>query len=284
MDRSSKPQNNSYALICIGDRPLDHQALSFAESISRALMLDPVLLHVSPPEADPQHAEQLLAAACEALEWETVECRTAEGSAKIEILRELDSRPYQLLILGTSERESHLPVSPLSRDLAVRANTSVLLVRNPPEKIRQFLICTGGHTASFAPITWGIRLAQATDAHVTFLHVVSSAPAMYTGLPALDEGLSEVLARDHPLAHHLKKIANMAEAASVEANLEFRHGMVIEEILRSCEVETHDLVVIGAPQSRARIDTLLLGRIAPKLLASSNLSTVIVRDNHGEKK
>jgi nucleotide-binding universal stress UspA family protein len=113
---------------------------------------------------------------------------------------------------------------------------------------------------------------------VTILHVVSSPPAMYTGLPAVEENLAQVLARENPLSQHLKEAANMASAAQVEAHIELRHGMVSEEILRSCDVKNHDLIVIGAPARRALLGKAFLGSIAPHLLASADCSTLIIRD------
>jgi nucleotide-binding universal stress UspA family protein len=100
---------------------------------------------------------------------------------------------------------------------------------------------------------------------------------MYTGLNALEEGVEEVLSRETPLAQHLKEAAQRAEESGVNAKIELRHGMVAEEILRACEMEAYDLVVIGSPDPRALLSRLTLGRVAPQLLASTPISILIVR-------
>jgi nucleotide-binding universal stress UspA family protein len=151
-------------------------------------------------------------------------------------------------------------------------------MRNPPPTINEILICTGGHSDSNAVVKWGIELAKATQEKVTILHVLSSAPTMYTGLDAVEENLSQVLSRDNPLAHHLKDAAAAAEAAGVKADIELRHGLVTEEILRAYEMRPHHLIVLGAPKSGSIFNRILFGRIAPSLLASTHRSTLIIRE------
>lgn len=271
--------DQAQALICIGDRPINPAAMAFAETFADKLEFIPVLFHVAPSMASPSQADSIVSTAREALTKKDVEVKVIQGNPREEILRELERGSFRLLVLGTSIRDAHLPASSLSRDLAGRTEISVLLIRNPPQEIRRILICTAGHPASLTPVSWGLHIAQTMKAHATFLHIASSTPAMYIGLPALEEGLPEVLARDHPLSKHLKETAAMAHEAGVEASLEYRHGMVTEEILRACEMIAYDLVVVGAPRPRQRIEPLLLGTVIPELLASSNLSTIIVR-NH----
>jgi nucleotide-binding universal stress UspA family protein len=280
MDHSDKSETKPLALIGIGSHPLDNDALGYSKIITGALDLRPVLLHVAKKGSSVEKAEAILNATKSQYPEDEADHIILKGSPKAEILRELKRKNYKLLILGSSIREADQPVPALSRELAMRSNTSVLVIRNPPERIQQILICTGAHTISLDVIAWGINFAKSTDVKATILHVASSAPAMYTGLSALEEGISEVLERDHTLAQHLRQSASMAEEAGVDARIEFRHGMVIEEILRSCEMDVYDLVVIGAPLPLIRIEQLLMGRVAPKLLASCKFPTVIVRNNN----
>jgi nucleotide-binding universal stress UspA family protein len=265
------------ALVCIGDRPRDERALLFTRKILQAFNFQPTLFHVTSVGSCMQEGNQLLQAAQEIIALETAEIRCVEGNIRKEITKELRQQAYHLIIVGTSKRNPNLRPSPLSQHLANRARTSVLLIRNPPEEICQILICTGGHPESVNAVEWGVHLAKTTNDQITILHIVSSPPTMYTGLDEIEEDLSEVLARDVPLTYHLKSAASMAEEAGVQAKLELRHGLVIEEILRSAEVNAHDLVVIGAPKPRALFNRILLGYIAPKLLASTLRSTLIVR-------
>jgi nucleotide-binding universal stress UspA family protein len=270
-------QENKRVLICVGDRPPDDRSLHFTRDVVQAFALNPVLFHALSPGVSTQEGDQLLSSANDILKLEKAEFLCVAGDAKGEIERELKRRDYQLVIVGTSKRDPTLPPSPLSQHLANHVKTNVLLIHNPPDEICQILICTGGRPESENAIDWGLHLAEKTNNKATILHVVSSPPTMYTGLEEVEENLSEVLARDVPLSQHLKAAANRAEEVGVEATLELRHGLVIEEIIRSAEVEAHDLVILGAPLPRAFLEQILLGRVAPKILASTLRSTLIVR-------
>lgn len=279
MEQSIQAQGEAYSLIGIGRETHDPNLMQYALAITKALGLRPVLFHVSSTDEPSEEGERLLANARAMLPSEDVEVLHVEGNVEDEIVQELKRRPYQLLVIETSISDSDQPTSRLGQRLANRVEVSVLLVRNPPERIDEILICTGGHPESTHAVALGIKLAQAIKATATILYVASNTPSMFTGLPALEEGLEQILTRESPLSNHLKEAASIAEAAGVETKLQLRHGVVAEEIVRACEIKPNDLVVIGAPKPGALIDRLLLGRIAPQLITSSNCSTLIVRDN-----
>jgi len=270
--------NEKLALVCVGRGEIDQNALSFTKDFLTAMKLQPVVFHVLPPGSPHEESDALLDEICKNIGIESAECRYVEGKVKDEIQRELDRQNYRLIVLGTTERDPGLPPSRLSQDIANSVNVSALLMRNPPPEINEILICTGGHSTSSVAVNWGIDLAKATQGSVTILHVVSSAPTMYTGLEEFEEDLSQVLSRDIPLAHHLKDTASLAEESGIDATIELRHGMVTEEILRACEMRPHHLVVIGAPKPGSIFNRIFFGRIAPKLLASTHLSTLIIRE------
>lgn len=279
MEQSMHTQGEAFSLIGIGRQTHDPNLMQYALTITKAMGLRPVLFHVSSTDEPSEEGERLLANARAMLPSEDVEVLQAEGTVEDEIVKELNRRPYQLLVIETSISDSDQPNFRLSKRLANRVDISVLLVRNPPERIDEILICTGGHPESTYAVSLGIKLAQAIKANATILHVASSTPSMYTGLPAIEEGLEQVLTRESPLSDHLKEAASIAEAAGVETKLELRHGVVAEEIVRACEIKPNDLVVIGAPKPGALIERLLLGRVAPQLITTSECSTLIVRNN-----
>lgn len=278
--QSSPPlQNHRRALICVGQGEIDKNALSFMQDFIRAMDFHPVVFHVIPPGSDKEVAEKLLSDICDQIGIKDTEMQYVEGKVKEEIQNELKSGTYQVVVLGTTERRSELPPSRLSQNIANSVNVSTLVLRNPPPMINEILICTGGHSASKIVVEWGIELAKATQGKVTILHVASSTPPMYTGLDAIEENLSQVLSRDNPLAHHLKEAATAAKAAGIEAEIELRHGLVTEEILRAYEMRPHHLILLGAPKKGSIFNRILYGRIAPSLLASTHRSTLIVREN-----
>jgi nucleotide-binding universal stress UspA family protein len=276
VDLSSNDQLKR-ALVCIGPGEIDRDALSFVKKFSEAYHLTPVLFHVSQADSSVEDTEKHLAQIQNTLAMESIELRIIEGKLIGAIQNELNRQAYVVVIVGTTDRSPNLHPSRLSQKIANDIQVSILILRNPPPQIKRVLVCTGGHPNSIPAITWGITLARETKLELTILHVVSTTPAMYTGLPALEEDLSRILSRDSPLAHHLKEVATLAEDSDVKASIELRHGIVAEEILRSSEIKSHDLVILGAPAKQALFNRLVYGRIAPKLLASTLTSTLIVR-------
>jgi nucleotide-binding universal stress UspA family protein len=266
------------ALICVGHGEIDQNALSFTRDFISSMSFQPYVFHVLAPGSSSEASDKLLSDIRDQIGIEDAEIQCVEGKVKEEILKEIKNRSYRVIVLGTTERDSALPPSRLSQDIANNVSISTLVMRNPPPEINEILICTGGHSDSNAAVKWGIDLAQATQEYVTILHVLSSAPTMYTGLDAVEETLEQVLSRDNPLAHHLKDAAAMAEAAGVEADIELRHGLVTEEILRAYEMRPHHLIILGAPKPGSHFHRILYGRIAPSLLASTHRSTLIIRE------
>jgi nucleotide-binding universal stress UspA family protein len=279
MQDTTPSENKERALICVGQGEIDQDAILFMQDFVTAMNFHPVIFHVLPPNYPQLAAERLLAEIRDRAGFEDAEIRCIEGNVKEEILNELEHRSYRIIILGTTERATELPPSRLSQAIANSVSISTLVMRNPTPTINEILICTGGHSGSNNVVEWGIELARATQEKVTILHVLSSTPTMFTGLDAVEEDLSQVLSRDNPLAHHLKDAAAAAEAAGIEADIELRHGLVTEEILRAYEMRPHHLIVLGAPKSGSIFNRILFGRIAPSLLASTHRSTLIIRDS-----
>lgn len=276
MSNDSDETQRKLALTLVEPDP-SKETLRFAELVCNALELEAVLVHVAPADEAPEIGKQLLDDAREMRLEKKADQKVLTGHIEQQILAELGRKPYQLVILGTAVQRIEQAPSQLTRRLAEKAKTSVLVIRQPPQALRHILICTGGRQRSVPGIKLGIRLAKATGATTTILHVAGSPPAMYTGLDALEERVQDVLERDSPLGQHLRDAAAMAEEAGIEANIELRHGIVAEEILRACDVTPCDLIVIGAPKPGAFLDRLMLGRVGPQLLASSPRSTLITR-------
>lgn len=272
-----KPQ----ALICVSEREPVPMAIHMAEQISQALGLEPVLMHVQQTGGLPETGAKLIETIQDTLTKEPERVIQVEGKFETEVLQELDSEHFQLVVLGISSLQDE-PLTDRSQHIAMHISDSVLAIHNPSTEIKEILICTGGHEESNRAIDWGLHLAEDLGSSVTILHVVTSTPSMYTGLDALEEGVEDVLSRKTPLAQHLKEAAKRAEELEIPAKIELRHGMVAEEILRACEMGTYDLVVIGSPDPRALLNRIALGRVAPQLLTSTPISILIVRSEVDE--
>jgi nucleotide-binding universal stress UspA family protein len=255
----------------------DPNSIHFAEQIINAFDMQLILLHTHRDTAeltDGQHSVEIIQ---DLLQTKPDELIEIQGDLESVLKEELDPQAHELVILGTSAESFDRRTTMISHRLANRIGDSVLIIQHPSKIIKQILVCTGGHPASNLVVERGLQLGKALDAEVTILHVVTSLPTMYTGLPAVEEGLKEILSRDTPLAQHLRAAAQLADERAVKAKLELRHGVVVEEILRACEMGEYDLVVIGSPEPRRVLDRLALGRIGPQLLTSTQIPLLIAR-------
>ncbi len=265
------------AILCMSSKPPDPAAIRFAEKIVNAFNMQLVLLHTHRDTAELSEGHQSVEAIQKLLQSPPDELKEIRGDLETVLTDELDPEAHELVILGTSIDSFDRRTSLMSRRLASRIGDSVLVIQQPSPTIQRILVCTGGHPASNLVIERGLQLGQALSAEVVILHVVTGAPAMFTGLPAVDEGLEEILSRDTPLATHLRSAAHLAEDMGVNARLDLRHGVVVEEILRACEMEDIDLVVIGSPEPRSIFERLTLGQVGPQLLTSTKIPLMIAR-------
>jgi nucleotide-binding universal stress UspA family protein len=265
------------AILCMSSSAPDPDAVHFAEQIIHAFGMQLILLYTPRDTAELTEGHRSLEMTRQLLQTEPDGLIEIRGDLESVLAEELDPGSHELVILGTSAEGFDRRTTMMSRRLASRIGDSVLIIQHPSKHIRRILVCTGGHPAANIVIERGLQLGKALDAEVTILHVTTSMPTMYTGLPAVEEGLQQILSRDTPLAGHLRAAARMAEENGVKAKLELRHGIVTEEILRACEMEDFHLLVIGSPEPRRVFDVLALGRIGPQLLTSAKIPLMIAR-------
>jgi nucleotide-binding universal stress UspA family protein len=277
MDPSSQGIPSQGALIPIEGSPFDTESLVFAAGVIAALDLQPVMLHVFASEQTPEAIEQLTHQATSMLADLSPQILFEVGDYETEVHSYLEQQDYGLLVLGAAAAAAGSPPSPTDQRLANSVANNVLLLQAPLEAIEQVLVCTTGQPISLTLVNQGLLLAKAENAQVTLLHVASQPPTMYTGLPSLPESLPLLLSHDTPLAQHLKELAAMAEVKGVEAEIELRHGIVAEEIIRECEMRHHDIVVLGAAVPGRAINRLLLEEITPHVVANIPRPILIVR-------
>jgi nucleotide-binding universal stress UspA family protein len=279
---NESPQSAQRALICLGDGPRDHNALKFAKQVTMAYHLRPILLHVVEEGREISRGEKIVAGALGAFRLQMAETRVVGGRFEDVVQSELASGMYRLVVLGTTKRPPEQKPSPLVRRLTLRASTNVLYIKSPDGQLDNLLLCTAGHPGSVRIVDMGLQAAMIMGARATILHVTSHPPAMYTGLARIDQDLKEVLARDTPLAQHLRRVAFLADQLGVNADIQLRHGTVVEEIIRASEMEKYDIVVMGTAPVGHAMDRLLLGDIVPQVLASVPTSLLIVRSSPPE--
>ena len=122
----------------------------------------------------------------------------------------------------------------------------------------------------------GAFWALAAGAQTTLLHVANPVPSMYTGLPAMEETLAELLQTDTPAARHLRRGAEVLDQLGVAAELKLRRGVAADEILREADEGDYDLIVIGKRSGAAWLNGLLVGDVARQIVDGAARPVLVV--------
>lgn len=202
------------------------------------------------------------------------------GTVEEVILSQSLSNTYDLIVVAATDRSRLMRLFLGSRVTHVvrESNTSVLVVRRPPDAIRRILVSIGGMAQSLDTVRLAGEWGQAFNAPVTILHVLSQLPLMFQGLEAelghysLDE-LTTIEPEVRPL---LQQAMDDLAATGVLGGLRLREGLVAEQVLAEVTEGEYDLLVIGA-HAASGVDRLLMEDLCNRLVLKSAISTLVVR-------
>jgi nucleotide-binding universal stress UspA family protein len=233
------------SLICYRDIKKGESFFQFASIVLGSLESDIVLLGVrdkTQPASAQDTGENYLLLPDRILEKKTVQAGFLRA-----IIEETKKNLYDLVVIISQDQPTieELLLGTIADRVVKAANTSVLIVNHPKRALKRLLVSTGGHELSDQTVDTGITIAEKIQTKVILLHVVASFPSMYAGLDRIDESLEEVLHTDTPLARHLKEKAADMIQKGIDAQIELRHGLPSEEIVRATYRDEADLLVIG---------------------------------------
>lgn len=266
-------------LIIVTSIEFDRAAITFGGLIARLTHARVKLLHVVLAGKSLTAGEAILEQAQKLLPDLPIETKLCDGRLVTRSLAELRERDHDLVVIGEGQRQALAQSTsrPLIRAIVQRSSASLLFARRSRSELKRVLICTGGTSIAEPVIHSGALLASAGGARATLLHVVGTIPTMYTGLGGIEETLSELLKTDTPMARNLRHGAEILEKYHVPAQLELRHGVVANEILREANVGNYDLIVTGAPERTKRLKRWLLGDVSNAVTERAQCPVLIVR-------
>ncbi len=266
------------ALMCVSNLPYAASTIKFGGMVLAALKAEVKLITVRSASEDLRVGETVLEHAAELLPMQPSGMSIRCGSPREEIMQELKSHDYGLIVVGTSSHQSlgDFFWGFIAKRLVAQTNISVLVVRDPNPHLRRFLIASAGQEASEPTVKVGVELARSAGAEVTLLHVTDPWPGMYTGLERIEETLSEFLQSDTPVVRNLKANMNLLQSQGVDATLELRHGLPAEEIIRSMKRSDFDLIVIGGSRHDV-INRFLLDEVSLQIVDQSPRPVLVVQ-------
>ncbi|MBN1148530.1 MAG: universal stress protein [Anaerolineales bacterium] len=274
-----KPEQINRMLICVKQLPIEGKTVHFAGLIAGMVGASVTLMAVIANEGERQAAEGKLEQARQMLAGVEVQTRVRKGlEVNKEILAEMDTGNYDLLAMGIVDVSAFeaLLFGSATRYLVGRAKRPLLMVRSYRSAISRMLICTGGREIAEPVVRLSAYLAQVAQARVTLLHVAGSVPSMYTGLGEIEETLAELLRTDTPLARHLRWCAETLAQRGVNAELELRHGVVVNEILREARIGDYDLIVLGSHISATIWQSLMLDNVTRQVVDRAPCPVLVI--------
>ena len=266
-------------LIIITSIKFDQAAIKFGGVIARLTKAKVKLIHVVPPGKNLTTGEAILQRAQKLLPDLPIETKLCDGRLVTRSLAELHERDHDMAVVGEGQKHpiAQSTSRPLTRAIIQRSTASLLFARKSRPELKRILICTGGTNIAEPVIYSGALLASAAGASATLLHVVGTIPTMYTGLGGIEETLSELLKTDTPVAKNLRRGAEILEKYNVSAQLELRHGIVTNEILREANIGDYDLIVTGAPERSKALKRWLLGDVTNALIEGAQCPVLIIQ-------
>ncbi len=259
------------------------------ERLLRALRLIPggvvdVLGVIDPGDASDPLGDQLTSLVGR-LAAEGVEARSVvrQGHAAEEILQQAEGTAYDLVATGAHGHRglTRFLLGSTSGRLARHLSTSLLVSRRPPVVVERVLICTSGEEAALGTLEVGARLASASAAEVTLLHVMSQVALSWES-PSEDlaDTAATAIARNSREGAHLRKAIDRLRSAGLPADPRpvLRHGLVVDEVLDQLRASRSQLLVIGAHRPpTASAMAPLLDDVADQLLTHAPCSVLIAR-------
>jgi len=266
-------------LLCVSNFPYATSTVEFGKLIIDALQSKATVMSVRSPSESPHVGESILNNACKILDLTSVSKQIRHGNPAEQILEEIKSGDYDLVIIGAHDQPSfgELFLGSVSRRIVDQAPISVLIVRQPISNLDKILVPIAGRKASNPTVQMSARLAKAFNAKVTLLHVTSTIPSMYSGMDRLDENLSELLQTDSRIARNIREFAAMLRSVGIDAHVELRHGTPIDEILRALEKDNYALMVIGCSKY-SRFNRLFTDEIVLQVVDHAFCPVLVIKE------
>ncbi len=207
----------------------------------------------------------------------TIHQRT--GRMADEVVGQAQATPYDLVVIGSRGRRgvTRLLLGSVALHVTGHAPASVLVVKGRACDLKQFLVCSSAGPVSERTIQFAGRLAQALDASVTLLHVMSQLPLAKDAVTEdLDASVEELIQRGSREGVHLSRMLGLLTAEETAARAVVRHGLVRDEIIAEAREGRYDLLVTGAHVTPG-LNARLVGDLSADILLAANCPVLIVR-------
>ena len=268
-------------LICSDGTPSSDYAVQVASLIAGPSKAATSLLGISERPQDKESLRLALISETDLLRSVGVEptLQMREGDPVAEIVAETQGKNFDLIVVGarrTTPSGFYLR-SEKMYELMKALDAPVLAAIGSCDKLRSFIVCTGGKAYIEAAVMLTGKLAAALDASVTLLHVMAEPPAMYADLVAMEEDVDQLLGSSSELGRNLLHQKQELERLGVKTSVRLRHGLVVDEVFKEIAEGGHDLVVTGSSRVRGTLRHYIMGDVTRRILNHAELPVLVAR-------
>jgi len=273
-------------LICSDGKPAADNATRIGGLLAGPSRAEATLLGIAEKPSDERPLRDALDAQAQSLRADGVapEIVVRAGEPVRQILNQTSTTTYDLVVIGSRHtgRTGLYWRSDKTYEVIKAIPPPVLVAIGECDRLKRFLVCTGGKEFIEEAVQLTGKVAAAVGASVTLLHVMAEPPAIYADLVRLEEDVDRLLGSRSELGLNLRRQKEELEHLGVPAEVHVRHGIVIDQIFAEVRQGDHDLIVTGSSRARGMLRHYIMGDLTRSILNHANCSVLVARSGKRE--
>ena len=268
-------------LICSDGKPAADNATRIGGLLAGPSHAEATLLGITEKPSDERPLRDALEAQAQSLRADGVapEIVVRAGEPVRQILNQTSTMTYDLVVIG-ARRTGTTGLywrSEKTYEVIKAIPPPVLVAIGECNRLKRFLVCTGGKEFIEEAVQLTGKVAAAVGASVTLLHVMAEPPAIYADLVRLEEDVDRLLGSRSELGLNLRRQKDELERLGVPAEVHVRHGIVIDQVFAEVRQGDHDLIVTGSSRARGMLRHYIMGDLTRSILNHANCSVLVAR-------
>lgn len=239
------------------------------------------LLGIAEKPADDKPLREALACEVELLRdcGVSAELVVRAGEPIRQILNQTSEQQYDLAIIGARHkgRTGLYWYSEKTYEVIKAIPPPVLVALGECERLKRFLVCSGGKQFIDEAVQLTGKVAAAAGASVTLLHVMAEPPAIFADLVRLEEDVDLLLQSDSELGKNLRRQKEDLERFGVPAEVRVRHGIVLDQVFDEARHGHYDMIVTGSSQARGPFRHYIMGDLTRSIVNRAHCPVLVAR-------
>jgi nucleotide-binding universal stress UspA family protein len=268
-------------LICSDGTQSAEPAILLGGLLAAALKAETTLLGIAESPQDEQPLRDALQKQAQLLEGRGVslEIVVQSGEPVHQILDRTSKSKYDLAVIGArwAGAVGEYWRSKKTYEVIKTIQPPVLVAIGERKQLKRFLVCTGGKEFIEPAVEFTGKLATATGASVTLLHVMAEPPVLYADLVLLEEDVARLLESKSELGTNLRRQKRELDRLGVSAEVHLRHGIVIDQVFEEVREGDYDLIVTGTSQARGLLRHYIMGDLTRSILNRADVPVLVAR-------